>query len=290
MKIIQRSQGTFRNVCMGALFFSITLFGGAQALAQADWNQVVTSNDFEYKALVTLQEHGAITDTKGLSLDGQSYTRRELTPLIAEVTAKREQMNTNDKEMAMELYRRYMDEVMAYNVAVDKQEKAEKRRKKALEKQKKEEAKAAKKAEKKRRQQEKQGKPSTEAGLGADVGNLPEVYQVQDGRNSSSGDETYLSYRYEPAPIKPQQSHGELVAQAEKELNEFLATKGDEKREEPEERALTDEQIKEKMDNFSIDARRVQVGGDVRIRYGKVGDKDKTDGRVRTQFKIDFDK
>ena len=41
----------------------------------------------------------------------------------------------------------------------------------------------------------------------------------------------------------------------------------------PEERALTDEQIKEKMKKFKIDDSRVKVNNEVRIRYA--GSKDK---------------
>lgn len=52
-----------------------------------------------------------------------------------------------------------------------------------------------------------------------------------------------------------------------------------------EEKALTDEQIKEKMKHFKIDDSRVKVGGDVRIRYGKTsGGKSTTDSRVRTEL------
>ena len=51
------------------------------------------------------------------------------------------------------------------------------------------------------------------------------------------------------------------------------------------EKALTEEQIKEKMKNFKIDDSRVKVGGDVRIRYGKADSKKSTvDSRVRTEL------
>lgn len=52
-----------------------------------------------------------------------------------------------------------------------------------------------------------------------------------------------------------------------------------------EEKALTDEEIKEKMKHFKIDDSRVKVSGDVRIRYGKTeGSKSSRDGRVRTEI------
>ncbi|WP_251423330.1 hypothetical protein [Veillonella agrestimuris] len=52
-----------------------------------------------------------------------------------------------------------------------------------------------------------------------------------------------------------------------------------------EEKALTEEEIKEKMKNFKIDDSRVRVNGDVRIRYGKAeGSKSGRDGRVRTEI------
>ena len=55
----------------------------------------------------------------------------------------------------------------------------------------------------------------------------------------------------------------------------------------PEERALTDEQIKEKMKHFKIDDSRVKVGGDVRIRYSdSKNGKSKTDARARTEMKF----
>ena len=50
----------------------------------------------------------------------------------------------------------------------------------------------------------------------------------------------------------------------------------------PEERALTDEQIKEKMKKFKIDDSRVKVNNEVRIRYaGSKDKKSKTDARMQ---------
>lgn len=53
------------------------------------------------------------------------------------------------------------------------------------------------------------------------------------------------------------------------------------------ERALTDEQIKEKMKKFKIDDSRVKTSGDVRIRYtGSKNGKSKADARVQTEMKF----
>ena len=53
----------------------------------------------------------------------------------------------------------------------------------------------------------------------------------------------------------------------------------------PEERALTDEQIKEKMKKFKIDDSRVKVNNEVRIRYTDSKDKkSKTDARMQTEM------
>ena len=53
----------------------------------------------------------------------------------------------------------------------------------------------------------------------------------------------------------------------------------------PKERALTDEQIKEKMKRFKIDDSRVKTNGDVRIRYtGSKNGKSKADARVQTEM------
>ena len=74
----------------------------------------VTPNDWSYKALMTLEKHGAITDMKGISLGTQSYTRSQLTPLVAYVVTKRETMNESDRMLAIRLYSEYRDELMAY--------------------------------------------------------------------------------------------------------------------------------------------------------------------------------
>lgn len=51
------------------------------------------------------------------------------------------------------------------------------------------------------------------------------------------------------------------------------------------ERALTDEQIKEKMKKFKIDDSRAKTNGDVRIRYtGSKNGKSKADARVQKEM------
>lgn len=75
----------------------------------------VKPTDWAYQGIQTLVKHGAITDTKGLNLNGQVYTRYELTPLIADIVEKREQMNDNDKNIAIRLYSEFRDDLMQYN-------------------------------------------------------------------------------------------------------------------------------------------------------------------------------
>ena len=137
---------------------------------------LITPNDWTYKALKTLVKHGAITDTHGFSFDDStSYTKDELMPLLDEVVEKREQMNDNDRQFALRIYQENMRDVMDYRIERDKK-----------------------------------------------------------------------------------------------------ITK---------ERALTDEQIKEKMKKFKIDDSRVKTNGDVRIRYtGSKNGKSKADARVQTEM------
>lgn len=137
---------------------------------------LITPNDWTYKALKTLVKHGAITDTHGFTFDDStSYTKDELMPLLDEVVEKREQMNDNDRQFALRIYQENMRDVMDYRIERDKK-----------------------------------------------------------------------------------------------------VTK---------ERALTDEQIKEKMKRFKIDDSRVKTNGDVRIRYtGSKNGKSKADARVQTEM------
>lgn len=137
---------------------------------------LITPNDWTYKALKTLVKHGAITDTHGFTFDNStSYTKDELMPLLDEVVEKREQMNDNDRQFALRIYQENMRDVMDYRIERDKKI--------------------------------------------------------------------------------------------------------------TEERALTDEQIKEKMKKFKIDDSRVKTNGDVRIRYtGSKNGKSKADARVQTEM------
>ena len=137
---------------------------------------LITPNDWTYKALKTLVKHGAITDTHGFTFDDStSYTKDELMPLLDEVVEKREQMNDNDRQFALRIYQENMRDVMDYRIERDKKD-----------------------------------------------------------------------------------------------------TK---------ERALTDEQIKEKMKKFKIDDSRVKTNGNVRIRYtGSKNGKSKADARVQTEM------
>ena len=137
---------------------------------------LITPNDWTYKALKTLVKHGAITDTHGFTFDDStSYTKDELMPLLDEVVEKREQMNDNDRQFALRIYQENMRDIMDYRIERDKK-----------------------------------------------------------------------------------------------------TTK---------ERALTDEQIKEKMKKFKIDDSRVKTSGDVRIRYtGSKNGKSKADARVQTEM------
>ena len=72
--------------------------------------------------------------------------------------------------------------------------------------------------------------------------------------------------------------------QVSKDQQEALDKAGDEVAK-PEERALTDEQIKDKMKKFKIDDSRVKVNNQVRIRYADSKDKkSKTDARMQTEM------
>ena len=179
---------------------------------------LITPNDWTYKALKTLVKHGAITDTHGFTFDDStSYTKDELMPLLDEVVEKREQMNDNDRQFALRIYQENMRDVMDYRIARDKKITEERRQKL--------DAKRAAKAKK-------SGK----------------AYQVS-------------------------QEQQEALDKANDEVAK------------PEERALTDEQIKEKMKKFKIDDSRVKVNNEVRIRYaGSKDKKSKTDARMQTEM------
>ena len=82
---------------------------------------LITPNDWTYKALKTLVKHGAITDTHGFTFDDStSYTKDELMPLLDEVVEQREQMNDNDRQFALRIYQENMRDVMDYRIERDK--------------------------------------------------------------------------------------------------------------------------------------------------------------------------
>lgn len=82
---------------------------------------LITPNDWTYKALKILVKHGAITDTHGFTFDDStSYTKDELMPLLDEVVEKREQMNDNDRQFALRIYQENMRDVMDYRIERDK--------------------------------------------------------------------------------------------------------------------------------------------------------------------------
>lgn len=176
---------------------------------------LITPNDWTYKALKTLVKHGAITDTHGFTFDDStSYTKDELMPLLDEVVEKREQMNDNDRQFALRIYQENMRDVMDYRIERDKKITEERRQK----------------LDKKR--VEKSGKD-----------------------------------------VKVSEKQQESLDAATDEVAK------------PKERALTDEQIKEKMKKFKIDDSRVKTNGDVRIRYtGSKKGKSKADARVQTEM------
>lgn len=176
---------------------------------------LITPNDWTYKALKTLVKHGAITDTHGFTFDDStSYTKDELMPLLDEVVEKREQMNDNDRQFALRIYQENMRDVMDYRIERDKKITEERRQK----------------LDKKR--VEKSGKD-----------------------------------------VKVSEKQQESLDAATDEVDK------------PKERALTDEQIKEKMKKFKIDDSRVKTNGDVRICYtGSKNGKSKADARVQTEM------
>ena len=82
---------------------------------------LITPNDWTYKALKTLVKHGAITNTHGFIFDDStSYTKTELMPLLDEVVEKREQMNDNDRQFALRIYQENMRDIMDYRIERDK--------------------------------------------------------------------------------------------------------------------------------------------------------------------------
>lgn len=253
-------------ILLGTLLASLSL-GSAMA---ASYDDIVPASDWTYESINTLLKHDALTDTKGIKTDGSvQYTRGQLAPLMAYITKEREHMNDTDKEIALKLYQAYKDEVLAYNVAETKREKAlaqekkdhkdlvkklDKKRTKAEKEAAKADQKAAKEAQKAANKSKKQGetRPASPA---------PAVIN-----------DVYYGAVNPPAqlqPIAPPDAAQEVTYDNEK----------------PEEVALTPEQIQEKMKHFKVDTSPLQVGGDVRVRtQGAKGGKSKTDGKANVEM------
>ena len=110
-------------------YLALALMVGGLSVAQAEANPygVVRPSDWEYKALMTLVKHGAVTDTKGIELGSRSFTKQELVPLIVDVVATREVMNESDKMLALRLYSENRRLIMNYVIEKDAEKEAAKR-------------------------------------------------------------------------------------------------------------------------------------------------------------------
>ena len=102
-------------------YLALALVVGGLSVAQAEANpySVVRPSDWEYKALMTLVKHGAVTDTKGIDLGSRSFTKQELIPLIYEVVSTREVMNESDKMLTLRLYSENRRLIMNYDIEKD---------------------------------------------------------------------------------------------------------------------------------------------------------------------------
>ena len=109
-------------------YLALALVVGGLSVAQAEANPygVVRPSDWEYKALMTLVKHGAVTDTKGIELGSRSFTKQELIPLIVDVVATREVMNESDKMLALRLYSENRRLIMNYTIEKDAEKEAAK--------------------------------------------------------------------------------------------------------------------------------------------------------------------
>ena len=109
-------------------YLALALVVGGLSVAQAEANPygVVRPSDWEYKALMTLVKHGAVTDTKGIELGSRSFTKQELIPLIVDVVATREVMNESDKMLALRLYSENRRLIMNYVIEKDAEKEAAK--------------------------------------------------------------------------------------------------------------------------------------------------------------------
>ena len=110
-------------------YLALALVVGGLSVAQAEANPygVVRPSDWEYKALMTLVKHGAVTDTKGIELGSRSFTKQELIPLIVDVVATREVMNESDKMLALRLYSENRRLIMNYDIEKEAEKEAAKR-------------------------------------------------------------------------------------------------------------------------------------------------------------------
>lgn len=99
-------------------YIALALVAGGLTVAQAEANPygVVSPPDWEYQALMTLVKHGAITDTKGVDLGSQAFTRKELIPMMADVVSRRETMNESDRMLALRLYNENRRSIMNYEI------------------------------------------------------------------------------------------------------------------------------------------------------------------------------
>ena len=109
-------------------YLALALVVGGLSVAQAEANpySVVRPSDWEYKALITLVKHGAVTDTKGIELGSRSFTKQELIPLIADVVDTREVMNESDKMLVLRLYSENRRLIMNYDIEKEAEKEAAK--------------------------------------------------------------------------------------------------------------------------------------------------------------------
>ena len=109
-------------------YLALALVVGGLSVAQAEANpySVVRPSDWEYKALMTLVKHGAVTDTKGIELGSRSFTKQELIPLIADVVDTREVMNESDKMLVLRLYSENRRLIMNYDIEKEAEKEAAK--------------------------------------------------------------------------------------------------------------------------------------------------------------------
>lgn len=110
-------------------YLALALMVGGLSVAQAEANpySVVRPSDWEYKALMTLVKHGAVTDTKGIELGSRSFTKQELIPLIVDVVTTREVMNESDKMLTLRLYSENRRLIMNYDIEKKAEKEAAKR-------------------------------------------------------------------------------------------------------------------------------------------------------------------